>query len=474
MLRIPFYPCIVVGILMKNDSKGLKLSALIVSSMAAFLVPFMGSAVNVALPVIGEDFDIDAVMLGWVSISYILAAAIFFIPAGRLADIYGRKKVFIIGIVIYTVSSLLSGIAPNGWSLIGFRAIEGVGSAIIFSTGVAILTSVYPPSERGKVLGINVASVYVGLTAGPFLGGILTEFLGWRSIFLINVPLGAFIIGLVIWKLKGEWAEARGERFDIVGTIVYGLHLTLLIYGLSELPNPLGAVLAALAVVGLATFILWEKRVKSPLLDVNLFIRNRVFGFSSLAALIHYSATFAVAFYLSLYLQSVRGHSSFFAGLVLVSQPVIMALVSPVSGRVSDRVEPRVVASIGMGLSALALLLLFIVNEDTRLAFIITALVILGVGFALFSSPNTNAIMSSVKRKYLGVASGTVGTARQMGMMFSMSISIVFLAVFLGREKITEATTGDFIMAQRGAFLVFGVLCVLGVLASLVRGRLRE
>ena len=193
-------------------------AALLVTTVGTFLTPFMGSSIAIALPSIGHDLAMDAILLGWVATAYILAAAMFLVPIGRIADIYGRKRIFTCGMLTYTIASLLSAISTSATMLISFRVLQGIGGAMIFSTGVAILTSVFPPQERGRVLGINAAAVYTGLSVGPFVGGLLTQYLGWRSIFWINVPLGLLIIALVCWKLKGEWAEARGEKFDVVGS----------------------------------------------------------------------------------------------------------------------------------------------------------------------------------------------------------------------------------------------------------------
>src|SRR5574341_1903134 len=217
-----------------------KRPALVVASVASFLTPFMGSSVNIALPVIGREFAMDAVLLSWVATAFLLAAAMFLVPLGRIADIYGRKKIFSYGIAIYTASSLLAAISMSGFMLIGARILQGFGGAMIFGTGVAILTSVYPPGERGRALGINVAAVYFGLTLGPFFGGFLTQHWGWRSIFLANLPVGVLLIALTLWKLRGEWAEAKGEKFDLIGAIIYAFALIAIMLGFSLLPSQLG------------------------------------------------------------------------------------------------------------------------------------------------------------------------------------------------------------------------------------------
>ena len=204
----------------RKSEGGVKAAVLLVATLASFLTPFMGSSVNIALPSIGRHFGMDAVSLSWVATAYLLAAAVFLVPFGKLADIYGRKRVFTLGMMVYTVASLFLALSPSAAMLIAFRVVQGIGSAMIFGTAVAMLTSVFSPQERGRALGVNVAAVYLGLSLGPFLGGLLTEHFGWRSVFWFNVPLGLLIIAAVFWKLKAEWAEARGERFDLGGSPV--------------------------------------------------------------------------------------------------------------------------------------------------------------------------------------------------------------------------------------------------------------
>ena len=451
---------------------GLRRAALTIATVTSFMTPFMGSSINIALPAIEADFKMDALVLTWVATSYLLAAAVSLVPFGRLADIYGRKRIFSFGIVIFTGASFLCAVAFSSAALIVYRVIQGIGSAMIFATGIAILTSVFPHRERGRVLGINVAAVYVGLSAGPFLGGFLTQHFSWRSVFLVNVPMGVIIIALLLWKLKQEWREAKGERFDLTGSIIYAFGIVGIMYGISLLPAPKGAWLILSGVVAIAAFTKWEMKTPSPVFQMRFFTTNRVFTYSSLAALINYSATFAITFLLSLYLQHIKGLSPQNAGLLLVAQPIVMAAFSPLAGRLSDRVEPRIVASVGMALTTVALILFTTLDQSASLKFVVARLVLLGFGLALFSSPNTNAIMGSVEKKFYGIASGTVGTMRLLGMVISMGIATLVFALFLGRVQISTESHPAFLQGLKTAFLIFSVLCFAGTFASLVRGRL--
>jgi len=441
--------------------------------MASFLTPFMGAAVNVALPALGREFSMNALSLNWVATSFLLAAAMSLVPLGRIADLYGRKRIFLWGIVLFTLSSLGCSLAPDAALLIVSRFLQGIGGAMIFGTATAILISVFPVSERGRVLGINVAAVYIGLSAGPLIGGLLTQHLGWRSIFLFNALLGLVVLFFTLWKLKDEWAEARGERFDLAGSILYSLSLLLLMVGVSFLPN-VAAILSVVAgITGIAAFLKWEKGHSSPLLDISLFQRNRAFTFSNLAALIHYCATYAVSFLMALYLQFIMGFSPQYAGTILLIQPVIQAAFSPLIGRLSDGIEPRILASLGMSLTVCGLFLLVFLSPQTSLSYIVSSFVLLGLGFTLFSSPNVNAIMSSVDRKFLGLASGTLATMRILGQMFSMGIAMLIFALFIGKAQISPLTYPLFLKSMKMTLSLLAILCFLGIFASLARGRMR-
>ena len=449
-----------------------KRAVLLLTTLAAFLTAFMGSSTNIALPAIGREFAMDAVLLGWVPMTYSLATAIFMLPLARLADIHGRKRVFILGVAVYLVGSTGCGAALSGAMLLAMRVIQGAGAAMMFGTSTAILTSVFPPKERGRVLGINVASVYTGLSVGPFLGGALTQNLGWRSIFLLGSALGVLVIAGAIARVKGECADARGEAFDLVGAGIYAVAMVAVIYGLSRLPRPAGVGLLLAGAAAAVIFVGWELRARPPLLHVGLFRHNRVFALSSLAALINYSATAAVGFLLSLYLQYIKGLGPQAAGLVLIAQPVMQAIFSPLAGRLSDRYEARVVASTGMGLTATGLVILTLLNEATPLPIIIASLVLLGLGFGLFSSPNSNAIMGAVERRDYGVASATLGTMRTIGQMLSLAIATLLFALIIGPVAITPPYYPAFLRSSHIAFVIFAAACTAGIFASLARGRM--
>jgi MFS family permease len=421
--------------------------ALMIAAMSSFITPFTASSVNIALPSIGTKLLLNALELSWVATAYLLAAAILLVPFGRIADIYGRKRVFLFGMTVDAVASLLCSMSRSGPWLIVFRAAQGLGGAMIFGTGIAILTSVFPTQGRGRALGINVAAVYTGLSMGPLIGGFLTEHLGWRSIFILNALLGLMVILAVLWKLKGEWAEAKGEKFDYGGAIIYSLAMVMIMYGFSVLPDLEGGGLILIGICGVIAFVRWELKIEQPVLSIRL---------------------------LSLYLQYIKGFTPEHAGLILVIQPIFQIICSPVAGHLSDRVEPRVLASAGMAITAAGLVLLTFLTGRTKLEFIVFTLALLGFGFGIFSSPNINAVMSSVEKKFYGVASGMLGTMRLTGQMFSMGMTLLLFALYIGRVPITPENYHLFLKSMKAAFTISAVLCFVGVFASIARGKTHE
>ncbi len=440
--------------------------ALLVICVVTVLVPFMGSAMNLALPFIAREFSLDAISLSWVVSIFLLISAILPVPFSRLADMIGRNKIFTAGIVVFTLASIGCGFATSGLFLIIARFLQGIGASMIFATNMAILTSIFPAEERGKALGINTAIVYISLSSGPFIGGILTHYYGWRSLFFVTAGIGVLSYIGVRAVLKDEWIESAGEPFDWKGVLFYGGGLSMLIYGFSTLPSLPGFLLIAGGLIILTIFILYEKELKFPMLNVRLFWENKIFGFASTAGLINYAATFAISFLLSLYLQYIRGMTPRQAGLILITQPIVQTILSPLSGKWSDRMNARKLATSGMGLIVIGLVLLFFLNPATPIIAIIGIAIILGCGFGLFSSPNVNVIMGSVEKKYLGMASATTNTMRLTGQAFSMGITMMVISIIVGKVRITQAVLPQLMTSIHITYIILALLCCLGVYTS--------
>jgi EmrB/QacA subfamily drug resistance transporter len=444
---------------------------LLVTSLASFLVPYTVSSLAVALPAIGSDFNLDAVSLGWVTSAYLLTAAVCIIPFGKVADIYGRKRLFILGNILFTAGSLFAALSWAGYAIIIARVVQGLGGSMVFATSIAIVTAVFPSGERGRAIGIITATIYAGLSIGPFLGGILTQQLGWPSIFLLNVPIGIGVLVFTLATIPGEWVEGGEHRFDLAGAVLYSLMLVGALYGLTLLPTPGGILWMLFGAVFLFGFVRWERRHPDPMLDLSLFRNNTTFLFSNIAAMINYSIVFAVGFLMSLFLQYNRGLDPQTAGIILVTMPLVQMAVSPLSGHLSDSIEPRILATAGMASTTAGLVMMALFSSPTvPMLLIIAGLIILGFGYGLFSSPNTNAIMSAVEVRHLGVASAMVSTMRAIGQMVSMALAMMVFSIIIGSRPITPELYPELQLSVTVTFMLFFVLGLFGIWASYSRG----
>lgn len=447
-----------------------KRTVLAAATMTSFMTPFMISAVNVALPAIGRDFGADAATLGWVATAFLLSSAVFLIPFGRYGDNRGRLRLYRNGLAVFSAGSLLCLVARSAGLLIFGRAVQGIGSAMLYSTGLALIMTVFPPGERGRAIGISVAATYAGLTAGPLGGGFLAQQFGWRSIFLVSLVLGLAALAAVRAYLTAVREEPTGEPLDLPGALLWGVALVLLMGASSRLPEREGFALLAAGLVAAGGFLRRAWTAPFPIFDLGLYAGNRVFACASAAALLHYGATYAVTFLLSLYLQYVKGFRPDQAGLLLAVQPACMALLSPFTGALSDRVEPAFVASAGMALTAAGLVLFAGLGPETPAGSIVAALAVVGVGYGLFSSPNMNSAMGAVEKRRYGMASAALAAMRLLGQMMSMGITLAVFGVNLGRANLADpAVRPLFLAAMRHAFILFAVLCGAGIVLSLAR-----
>jgi EmrB/QacA subfamily drug resistance transporter len=443
---------------------------LAVTAVAGFVATFMATSINIALPLIESEFHVSAVTLGWISTGYVLAAAAVLMSVGRIADLYGRTRVYLVGMAGFTVISFGSAFAWSATVLIVLRVLHGLFAAMMISTSTTMVILSHPPEIRGRALGLQVAGVYLGMTTGPMLGGIIARNAGWRILFVVVAALSLVNSVVPFWKLrKIDWREPKVARFDVFGSVVWAVALSALLLGSSYLPDLVGAILMAASVVGLALFFWWETRAADPILSVDLLLRNRVFASSNAAALINYSATFAMTFLMSLYLQYNRGLDAQEAGLILVPGLFLQTALSVVAGRLADRLPSRSLASVGMSLTVLGLSAFVLLSETTSYWYIIGVLCVLGIGFALFASPNTHRVMGSVEKRQVGTASATLATMRMTGQNLSMGLATLVLAIVVGRHEVEPVDYPHFLTSVRISFAIFAALCVLGVAASLAR-----
>lgn len=444
-----------------------------VVSTVQFLVPFLMSAIGVALPVIGEDLNASAVQLGLIQTVMVLGTAAVLLPVGRFADIHGRKRVFIIGVIILAISTLALGLISSIRIFLVLRFVQGVGSAMILATSIAILTAVYPPERRGQAMGIIVAMVYIGLSLGPSLSGLIIDHLGWRWVFFIVFGFIVLALLLTLIWLKGEWTSAAGEPFDCLGTVVFVLALCIFIYGASQvIKNEMAGWIVLGGLIGLGIFTTIEWKVAFPLLDLRLLISNLPFTFSNLATFLNYASASSFSFFFSLYLQYVKGLPPQQAGLLLVVQPVFQAILAPLVGRLSDVFPPSRIATIGMALNTIGLVAAALINPETSFAYIVMVMILLGVSLGIFSTPNMTAIMNSVGPKHQGTAASMVSTMRTMGMLFSTTAIAVILSIYLGDQSVTRANIPEFVGSMQTSLFLFSALSLLGTLFSMAKGRL--
>lgn len=450
-------------------------SILAIVAITSFMGTFLISSVNIALPEIEKSFNLDAVQLSWVVTSFLLSSAMFLLPAGRWSDLIGIRKFFKTGIIIFTLASLASGFAPGGAWLIAFRFIQGAGAALTSTTGPAILVSAFPTQYRGRALGFSVASVYLGLAFGPFFGGIITQYAGWRSLFYISSIIGV-LTAIIAFNFLGkdEASTDKKPKISFKGTLFYMPGLFAMVYGSSQIPEILGWGLMSAGFICLILFWIIESKADFPVFETKLFTKNRLFAFSNIAAMINYSATFAIVFLLSLFLQKIKALSPRDAGMILIAQPAIMAALSPVAGRLSDKIQPRFLATAGMSICTIGLVAFSFLTPTTPIWIIVSLLIMMGLGFAMFSSPNMNTIMGSVDKSQYGLASGTSATMRVLGQIVSMTIVTLFFAALFENHAVKTVPASVFMQAVKWGFACFSVICAAGIYFSFARGKVKR
>ncbi|SKA74495.1 MFS transporter [Desulfobaculum bizertense] len=452
---------------MDKDVRAQRRGALYAVTATQFAVPFMVSAVAVALPAVGREFAAKATQISLVESAYLCAVSMLMLPFARFSDIFGRKFTFASGVGLFMLASLVLGFVPNMGTFILVRIIQGIGAAAQISTGLAIISDVFPREERGRAFGIGVAGVYLGLSMGPFLGGEIATHFGWRWIFFVGVPICGIALFQILYHLDVRPRFERGLYFDWAGCILSALGTGLIVFGGAEWNNTFGKVLFGIGLLSVIGFILWEKRAKAPLLDIELFARNRVFSFGCAVQFINYAATFGVTFLMSLYLQYAQGMTPGQAGRILMVQPVLQAIISPLSGRWADRYPPHKIATYGMCCGTAGLVLAEFLGMQSSVWMVVGVLLLFGLGTALFSSPNVSVIMGSVGPEDYAVASAMTGGMRTTGMTMSMVAIGMILSMYIGNHPVTAANVSHYIQAMKASFLGFTAVSVFGIWLSI-------
>jgi len=449
------------------DYKELKRDLLILGILVSFLTPFVRSSINLALPALSIEFDLSAVFLTGISTIYLLVNAILYIPFGRIGDIYGRRRIFQYGLIIFTVSSFISAFSTSGEMFLFFRIFQAIGNAMIFANLNAMISSAFPENERGKAFGLTSMSVFAGLILGPILGGVITEIVGWRTLFYFDTLVG-IIAAYAITRFKHDWIDSEGEKLDIVGSFLLGISLIAILYGFSDFTSKYSLFLTIGGIIGLSLFYLVEKRVDFPLINLSLF-KSKRFTFGNITAFINYAAFVSVGFILTLYLQYLKGYSPITAGLIVSIQSIMMILVSPFAGRLSDKIDPGSVSTAGMVLTTMGVALMTLINFENALYLGGFSLIIFGAGIGLFYSSNTKMVMSAVDKKYFGVASATLSDMRSMGQIFGMGIVMIFISSILGNAQIMPSNYPELIISLRFSLVAIAVLSAIGIFTSIFK-----
>lgn len=440
---------------------------LLICTVLSFFTVFAVNAVTIVIPSIAAEFGMSNIVQNWVTIIFLLVVAVLSVPAGQISGKFGLKRVTILSIVLFIIISIVNVLVTSQEQFLICRFVLGISLAFINVTSMAMIVNVFPPEERGKALGINITGVYIGLSLSPVIGGILNYNLGWRSVVLFGVPFLFVILALLLTRIDEEWSSFENIPLDVKGSITYGIGIVLFMYGFTILNTQLGIILTILGIIILVAFALIELRQNNPVFDIRFF-KNHKFLSANFASLCAYLATYAVTTILNYHLQYIKGFDSQTAGIILLVAPLCQVVLAPIAGRLSDKFVPQILAAIGMGLGTISLFLFTSLDASTSMEFLIVSMIVYGIGFGLFSPPNTNVIMGSVPPKDTSVASAAVATMRTVGQAMSMGILTLVFAFVMGNVPIIEQYYPLLIQSCQLTCLICVVLCILSVFASLV------
>ena len=439
----------------------------LISFITSFFAVFLSNGIIIGVPAIAQEFAMNNVIQNWVPTIFFLVVAVFTVPAGQISGKFGVKKSLLAGVIVYLIASIGACLSISTETFLIFRILQGAGVAFLNVSAMAMVVQAVKPQNRGKALGFTVTGVYLATSLSPVICGFLVHNLGWRSMFYFVIPFLVLCIILMIFKIPQEWKTYEKDKIDKVGSVIYGIGILAFIYGFTTLNTQTGLIITILGIVLLIIFGAYELRQKSPVFNMNLF-RNAKFTSSNIAALCSYIAVMVVTTILNYHFQYVRGWDAQMSGLILIITPILMAIMAPNAGKLSDKVHPQKLAALGMGIATVALLILTFLNGSTPLYLVVLAMILQGIGMGLFSSPNMNAIMSSVPPKDAPTASASQATMRTIGQTMSLGLLTLVFAWVMGNLELAPQYASMIVQSSQIICGICTVACVLAIFASLV------
>ena len=451
----------------------LETAVVFVSFITSFFAVFLSAGIVLGVPSIASEFGMNNVVQNWIPTIALLVIAVFTLPAGQISGKYGVKKSLIVGVIIFILASIGACLSFSTESFLFFRVMQGIGIAFLNVSAMAMVVQAVKPQNRGKALGFTVTGIYLAGSLSPVLCGFLVYNFGWRSMFYFVIPFLILCLALMMWKIPGEWKTYENSKIDSIGYILYGIGILLLIYGFTNLINIYGAICVITGFILLAIFAYWEMRANSPAFNMTLF-KNMKFTSSNIAALCSYLAIAALTTILNYHFQYVRGWNAQMSGLMLIITPIIMAIMAPNAGKLSDKIHPQKLAAIGMSIATVTLVIMIFLDANTPLYLIVIAMVLQGIGMGLFTTPNTNAIMSSVPPNETPNASAAQSAMRTIGQTMSLGLLTLIFAWIMGSLKLMPEYADMIVQASQLICLICTIICIIAILASLVGIRSKD
>ncbi|WP_405280131.1 MFS transporter [Methanobrevibacter sp.] len=444
-----------------------------VSFITSFFAVFLSAGIVLGVPSIADEFAMNNVVQNWIPTIALLVVAVFTLPAGQISGKYGVKKSLIIGVLIFIFASLGTCLSFTTEIFLLFRVVQGIGMAFLNVSAMAMVVQAINPQNRGKALGFTVTGIYLAGSLSPVLCGFLVYNLGWRAMFYFVIPFLVLCLILMLLKIPGEWKTYEKDKIDSIGYLIYGIGILLFIYGFTNLMNTVGWVCVIIGLCLLIIFAYYELNVESPAFNMRLF-KNMKFTSSNIAALCSYLAIAAITTILNYHFQYVRNWDAQLTGIMLIITPIIMALIAPNAGKLSDKIHPQKLAAFGMSIATVTLLILLFLDANTPIYLIVVAMILQGVGMGLFTTPNTNAIMSSVPPKETPNASAAQSAMRTIGQTMSLGLLTLVFAWIMGSLKLSSEHADLIVQCSQIVCMICTVVCIVAIFASLVGIRSKD